>query len=60
MARSVSYNKRLIRHLKNPVEAAAYLNAVLADGGAKKGSRSRFLKAMAKVAKVQPEVRDKP
>jgi len=48
MARSVSYNKRLIKHLKEPGEAAAYLNAILAEGDSK-----LFLKALGKVAEVK-------
>jgi len=48
MARSVSYNKRLIKHLKEPSEAAAYLNAILAEGDSK-----LFLKALGKVAEAQ-------
>jgi probable addiction module antidote protein len=48
MTRSVSYNKRLLKHLKNSDEAAAYLNAVLAEGDSK-----LFLKALGKVAEAK-------
>lgn len=48
MARSVDYNKRLIKHLKNPKEAAAYLNAILAEGDSK-----LFLKALGKIAEAK-------
>jgi probable addiction module antidote protein len=47
MPRSVDYNKRLLQHLKDPEEASAYLNAVLAEGDSK-----MFLKALGKVAEA--------
>ena len=47
MTRSTSYNQKLIKQLKDPVEAAAYLNAVLSEGDPK-----LFLKALGKVAEA--------
>ena len=48
MPRSVSYNKLLLKHLKDPKQAAAYLNAVLEEG-----NQELFLKALRKVAEAQ-------
>jgi len=48
MKRSVSYNKLLIEDLKDPKEAAAYINAVLEDG-----DPQLLLKAMKKVAEAR-------
>jgi probable addiction module antidote protein len=45
MARSVDYNEKLLESLKDSEEAAAYLNAVLAED-----DPSLFLKALKKVA----------
>ena len=47
MARSRDYNEYLIERLKDPKEAAAYLNAILEDYDAKV-----FLKALKKVAEA--------
>ena len=48
MPRSISYNKSLIRHLKNPKEAAAYLDAILEEN-----NPELFLKALKKVAEAR-------
>ncbi len=48
MPRSESYNKFLMKHLKNPREAAAYLNAVLEEG-----NPQLFLKALKKVTEAR-------
>ena len=45
MARSVDYNEKLMESLKDSEEAAAYLNAVLAEN-----DPALFLKALKKVA----------
>lgn len=48
MARAENFDKLLGRHLKNPREAAAYLNAVLEED-----DQELFLKALRKVAEAQ-------
>ena len=48
MPRSESYNKHLLKYLKDPRRAAAYLNAVLEDG-----DQELFLKALRKVAEAR-------
>lgn len=48
MSRSVSYNKTLLEQLKDPKEAAAYLNEALHEGDVRV-----FLKAFRKVAKAR-------
>ncbi len=48
MPRSMDYNKALLKDLKDPKEAAAYLNAVLEEGDGE-----LFFKALRKVAEAQ-------
>lgn len=48
MPRSTDYNKRLLKQLKDPEEAAAFLNAVLEEGDLK-----LFIKALGKVAEAR-------
>ncbi|MBI5527902.1 MAG: putative addiction module antidote protein [Deltaproteobacteria bacterium] len=48
MPRSIDYNKRLLKQLRDPDEAAAYLNAVLAEGDLK-----LFIKALGKIAEAR-------
>ncbi|MFA5975151.1 MAG: transcriptional regulator [Elusimicrobiota bacterium] len=48
MEPSISYHKELIKDLKNPCEACAYLNAALAEG-----DRRHFLVALRNVAEAQ-------
>ena len=47
MAQTTEYQKDLIKALKDPVEAAAYLNAALAEG-----DRETFLLALRNVAEA--------
>lgn len=47
MARSTSYHEYLVKSLKNPEEAAGYLNAALADG-----DHRVFLAALRNVAEA--------
>lgn len=47
MAQTTEYQKDLIKALKDPVEAAAYLNAALEEG-----DRETFLLALRKVAEA--------
>jgi DNA-binding phage protein len=47
MAQKTEYQQDLIEALKNPEEAAAYLNAALEEG-----DRETFLLALSNVAKV--------
>jgi probable addiction module antidote protein len=48
MAKVTDYNEFLLKHLRNPKEAAAYLDAVLAEG-----EPALFLKALGKVAEAR-------
>lgn len=47
MAKTTDYNKRLVKQLKNPLEASAYLNAALEERDV-----PLFLKALGKVAEA--------
>ena len=47
-ARSIDYHKTLVEDLKDPAEAAGYLNAALADGDSE-----YFLVALRNVAEAQ-------
>ncbi|MDJ0677531.1 MAG: hypothetical protein QNJ36_19470 [Calothrix sp. MO_167.B42] len=60
MARSTSYHERLIQDLKNPLEAAAYIEVVLEEGDPKMLSKAlkNVIEAQGGIEKLSAEIQE--